>query len=193
MTLVTPIAVAVQVARALDELEIPYLVGGSLASSTHGIPRATQDIDLVVRLTGNRVDALVARLEGDFFIDRDMALDAVMRRSSFNLLHLATMLKIDLFVFDRSEHATAEMQRARTIGVGEPPYPLRICSAEDIVLQKLDWFQKGGGGSERQWRDVVGVLSVQSQAIDVAYLAHWANVMQLSVLLDKALAEAGLV
>src|SRR6266542_2452100 len=103
MILAEPIAVMLEVVAALDELQIPYLVGGSLASSVHGIPRSTDDLDLVVDLPGRLVEPLVARLEGRFYIDRDLIHDALRRRASFNIVHLATMFKVDLFTFDRSE------------------------------------------------------------------------------------------
>ncbi len=193
MILAQPIAVAIQVAKAFDDLQIHYVVGGSLASSTHGIPRVTEDVDLFVWLTGSLVEALVVRLESEFFVDRDLALDAVMHLGSFDLLHRATRFELDLFVSDRSDMSTLEMQRAKVIGLGDPAYPLRICSPEDIVLQKLDWYERDGRASDRHWHDLVGVLAVQARNIDKAYISRWAKVMGSDALLKQALLEAGLV
>ena len=167
MTLAEPIAVTLAVVRQLDELGIRYLVGGSLASSVHGIPRSTQDIDLLVELPGSKIDDLVKRLEPAFYVDRDMIADAVRRRSSFNIIDLKTMFKVDLFVSNRSPLLQEEMGRRQAVELGEPPHAVQICSAEDIVVQKLDWYEKGGRISERQWNDVVGVLTTRKTSLDL--------------------------
>jgi hypothetical protein len=103
MSLAEPIAVTLELAAGLEELGIDYVIGGSVASSLHGIPRATQDIDIVVVLWGKHVDPFVERFESSFYVDRDMVMDAIQRRASFNIVHLATMYKVDMFVSDSSE------------------------------------------------------------------------------------------
>jgi hypothetical protein len=192
MSLAEPIAITAALARILDKLGIPYLVGGSLASSVHGIPRSTQDIDILVELPGSLVAPLVKELENDFYIDRDMVLDAVRRRASFNVIDLKTMLKIDFFVSDKRPLLVEEMSRRQIVGLGEPPTPVGVCTAEDIVVQKLDWFEKGSRISERQWNDVVGVLKVRGRGLDLEYLRRWANELGVNELLAAALREAGL-
>lgn len=192
MSLAEPIAITTALARTLDKLGIRYLVGGSLASSVHGIPRSTQDIDLLVELPGAVVDALVKELEADFYIDRDMVLDAIRRRASFNVIHLRTMLKIDFFVSNRSPLLVEEMSRRQVVELGDPPTPVGVCTAEDIIVQKLDWFEKGARISERQWSDVVGVLKVQGSRLDLEYLRRWADELGVKGLLALALKEAGL-
>jgi hypothetical protein len=181
------VAVTLLVAAALDRLGIEYFVGGSVASSVHGRPRTTDDIDIVAGLAGPAVDAFVRTLEADFFVDADMIRDAVRRRASFNIIHLATMLKVDVFVLGNEDFAVEEMNRRAAV----PLRGLRIwfASPEDIVLEKLDWFKKGQGVSERQWRDVLGVLAVQGARIDLPYLRSWAARRGLSDLLERALAE----
>lgn len=190
MSLAEPIAITTALARTLDKLGIRYLVGGSLASSVHGIPRSTQDIDLLVELPGSVVDALVKELEADFYIDRDMVLDAIRRRASFNVIHLGTMFKIDFFVSNRSPLLVEEMSRRQVVELGEPPTPVGICTAEDIIVQKLDWFEKGARISERQWSDVIGVLKVRGSSLDLEYLHRWADELGVKELLARALKEA---
>jgi hypothetical protein len=190
MTLAEPIAVTLEITAALEKLGIVYLVGGSLASSVHGIPRSTQDIDLLVELPAAKIAALVAELTGRFYIDADMIHDAVRRRASFNVIHLPTMFKVDLFVSSDAPLLREEMARRQPFDLGEPPRRVYVCSAEDIVIQKLDWFEKGSRISDRQWGDLVGVLEVRGAAVDRDYLRRWASSIGVSELLERALAEA---
>ena len=192
MSLAEPIAVTLELVSGLEELGLDYVVGGSVASSLHGIPRATQDIDIVVMLWGKDVDGFVKRFESSFYVDRDMVMDAIKRRASFNLIHLATMYKVDVFVADRSDLVREELNRRLAVELGEPPRKVWVCSAEDIVLQKLDWYELGNRISDRQWLDVQGVLKVQGATLDLSYLRRWADAKGLSDLLKKALQEAGL-
>lgn len=189
MTLAEPIAVTLAVTTAFDDLGLRYLVGGSLASSVHGIPRSTEDVDLLVELPGRHVDALAAALSPSFYVDADMIRDAVLRRSSFNVIHLATMFKVDVFVSDGSPLLLEEMIRAEIVQLGDPPRDVRVCTAEDIVVQKLEWFRQGGGVSERQWRDLLGVLRVRSGRLDLEYTTRWARHLGVESLLERALAE----
>lgn len=183
-----PVLVTLRVAAELERLGVEYLVGGSIASSVHGRPRTTQDVDMVARLAGRHIPALVAALEQEFYIDAGMANDAITRRASFNIIHLATMLKVDIFVFNGDELSQAEMQRKVAV-------PLRdamvwFASPEDIVLQKLDWYRKGEGVSERQWRDTLGVIAVQGARFDLVYTRAWAEKLALTELFERALVEA---
>ena len=182
------VTVTLRVAEELDRLGIDYFVGGSVASSVHGRPRTTDDIDIVAALPDPKVDAFVENLQADFFVDAEMIRDAIHRRASFNIIHLATMLKVDVFVLGNEDFALEEMRRRAAV-------PLRgsrvwFSSPEDIVLEKLDWFRKGEGLSERQWRDVLGVLAVQGRRLDLPYLRLWAGRRGLLTLLERALTEA---
>jgi hypothetical protein len=189
MTLAEPIAITIAVVRALDGLGIRYLVGGSLASSVHGIPRSTQDIDLLVELPGKLVDSLAVELERDFYVDREMIADAVRRRACFNVIDLKTMFKVDLFVSDRSPLLLEEMERRQLVEIGDPPQSIQVCSAEDIIVHKLDWYEKGQRVSDRQWSDLIGVLAVRGAALDLGYVRRWCAQLGLTELLDRALAE----
>lgn len=186
LTAVTPVV------EAVEQLGVRYHIGGSLASSAYGIPRATADVDLVAELDLERVDALVAQLQASYYVQADSVRQAVREQGSFNLIHLETMVKVDVFVpesrpFDRSEMSRARLQ---TLDVAEGARAFYLKSPEDLVLRKLEWYRGGGEVSERQWGDVIGVLKVQAGLLDREYLTHWAAQLGLTDLLESALAEA---
>jgi hypothetical protein len=184
-------AVTVRVVRALERLGVRYLIGGSLASSLHGVPRATNDADLVAELPGAKVTAFVEDLRQDFYVDADMILDAIRRAASFNVVHLATMFKVDVFVGTRDPMVQEELSRRTEHRlVANSDLRAYFASAEDTVLQKLDWYAKGGGVSDRQWSDVLGVIKVQGAALDREYLHRWAPALGIEPLLQRALDEA---
>lgn len=191
MELAEALAVTFLVARVLDDLQIPYLLGGSLASSLHGIPRSTADADLVVDLRPEKIHPLVAALKPSFYVDEERVADAVRRRASFNAIHLSTMIKVDLFVLRDDPLSRQEMERSERIEIpGAEGSPLPVATAEDIVLQKLAWFRLGGGVSERQWADLLGVLKVRKGTLDLSYLEGWAATLEVGDLLKRALDES---
>ncbi len=185
--------VAQTLAQTLESLGIVYWIGGSLASSIHGLPRSTQDVDLVAELKEEHIHSLVAALENDFYIDRQAVQRAVHSHRSFNVIHLDTMYKADIFVLGTDRYAQAEKQRRRLEPLGKEPDASAVyfCSAEDIVLQKLRWFRKGGSVSERQLDDVQNVLKVQGNSLDYDYLHHWATELGVADLLRQALVNVG--
>ena len=194
MTLAEPVQITQLVTEALEGLGIPYLVGGSLASSLHGTPRATQDADLVVDLKPHQVMQLVKTLGPAFHVDADMIREAIRDRSSFNVIHLATMFKVDLFLLKDDPLSQAEMARRERYQISEDPQQaFFVASAEDTILQKLQWFQIGGEVSDRQWNDVIGVCRVQKGRLDVAYLQWGAQEIGIANLLNQAFQEAGIV
>lgn len=185
------LAVALRVIGTLEELGIPYHLGGSVASSVHGTPRQTRDIDLAVDLPLSAVPALVGRLQGEFYLDDERIRMAVQRRASFNLIHLGTGLKIDMFVrkgepFDQSEFQRHAPYRL----VEDPPRDVMVSSAEDIILRKLRWYRDGNEVSERQWSDILGVLKAQGERLDREYLRYWAGELGVDDLLQRVLADA---
>lgn len=181
------------VADALEALGVAYRVGGSVASSALGIGRTTLDIDLVANLRREHVDAFVERLAPDYYVDADMIIDAIRRRASFNVVHLATMMKVDVFVLKPREFDQQAFERVlqTTLGEGSPrTFPLT--TAEDIIIHKLEWFRLGGGVAQRQWDDVIGVMRLQGDALDRAHLDRWAKEVAVDDLLKRALREAGI-
>lgn len=186
------LAAIVRVVRAFDALGVDYFVGGSVASSLFGEPRLTVDADLVASLLGRHAEPFVKELAGEFYADLPAITSAIQNQSSFNLIHLETMSKVDVFVNGRSPFGVAQFARRQKKSVGqETPLELYFASAEDTVLAKLDWYRKGGEVSDRQWRDLLGVLKVQANALDEEYMKHWADQLGVKDLLLRALNQAG--
>lgn len=181
------------VAGVFDRLGITYLVGGSLASSLHGIPRATQDVDVVAAIQPGDVRDLVAALHETFYLDEDTIRQAVRERSSFNIVHLETLLKVDVFVAKQDNVSKQQMQRRQTFTIDtEARRELVVASPEDVVAQKLYWYRLGDEVSERQWSDAVGVLKVRSGRLDMDYLRRTARLLGVGDLLARACQVAGL-
>jgi hypothetical protein len=183
-----PVLVVARLARVFDELEIRYVVGGSLASSIYGIPRATQDVDLVADIRISHVEAIRSALTGEFYVDADMIRDAVQRRASFNVIHLATMFKADVFILRGDAWSREEMTRARSeeFEAPEGKVTIRFASPEDTLLHKLVWYKLGNQISDRQWGDILGVLKVQGELLDSEYLDLWAPFLDVAELLLRA-------
>lgn len=176
-------------AEALDALGIPYFLGGSLASSMQGEPRATNDIDVVVDLLPEQVDALVAGLGPDFDVDAEALRDAATRRASWNVFHVPSAMRIDVFVKGTAAYDDVEFARRRRVEL-QPGRLLAVKSPEDTVLRKLLWFRSGGEVAQSQWRDVVEVLRTSGPSLDPGYLHDWAGRLGLRDLLDRAAREA---
>jgi hypothetical protein len=176
----------------LQEIGVRHYVGGSIASSAHGVARASIDADVVAELRPEHAEMLCSALEGAYYVPEARVRDGIARRGSFNLIHLETMLKVDVFVskdrpFDRRALERARPSSAET--ADERALPL--ASAEDTVLAKLEWFRRGGEASERQWADVLGVLRAGGESIDRRYLEDGSRELAVSDLLVRALTEAG--
>jgi hypothetical protein len=176
----------------VEALGVDYYVGGSVASSAHGVPRSSIDADLVAGLEGQHVAPFVARLRTSFYVDEDRVRSAVAARRSFNLIHLDTMFKVDVFVSRRRPFDLEAQRRARALPLEGTPgaRPFSLSSAEDTVLAKLEWFRAGGEVSERQWADVVGLLKALGGRLDQAYLGRWAAGLGVGDLLDRAQRDA---
>ena len=187
------IAAARPVADALDRLGVPYYFVGSVASSLYGTPRSTVDADLVAALEESHAGALAAALAADFYVDEDMIREAIARQGMFNVIHNETAMKVDVYVLKRTPFDEESFRRRREDSFGDEPGSRTFVfgSAEDVLLYKLAWFRMGGEVSERQWKDVLGILRVQKNALDVAYLERWAVSLAVADLLARARSEAG--
>ena len=188
-TPIDPIETALLVARHLDALGILHTVGGSIASSFAGEPRSTVDIDIVAALDERHVEALVAALSAEFYVDADALGRAIRTRSSTNLIHQATQLKVDLFVAGGTPLDARQLARRQAVDLGDGRL-LYVHPPEDILLQKLRWYRRGGEVSDRQWRDIAAIVRVQGRRLDRAYLLDGAGILGVSDLLDRALGEA---
>lgn len=185
-----PMAVTLQVIDALEQVGAAYVISGSLASTIHGVVRTTLDTDIVADLSMRQVQEFAGLLAGTFYLDSDSIRDAVRKRSSFNVIHLATMFKVDVFVaknrpFDRQQLARCQPWTADP----ESGREFYVASAEDTILAKLEWFRLGNEVSDRQWRDVLGVIAVQGDRLDLPYLRKWAASLGVSDLLERALGQ----
>ena len=181
------------VAEALEQLGVLYYIGGSVASSAYGLARSTLDVDMVSALRLEHIPQLVATLKDKYYISEDSIADAIRRKASFNLLHLKSALKIDIFITKNRtyDQTAAKRIRADTISVNEDAPRFYLSAPEDVVLAKLEWLKSGGQTSERQWNDILGVLKVQGVHIDEEYLRLWAGQLGVLDLLERALVAIG--
>lgn len=163
--------VIAKVTALLDATGILYMVAGSFASSIHGKPRTTQDLDLVIDVDRTRVEALVQCLKPDeWYADLDAARDAVQRRTMFNLIDMTSGWKVDLIVRKNRPFSVAEFER-RTV-TDALGITFHVATAEDTIIAKLEW-SKASGGSERQRRDIQGILEIKAGELDRAYVERW--------------------
>ena len=187
------LAVTFQVIGALEQLGVPYVVGGSIASSIYGTPRATQDVDVIADLREVHLPLLIAALRDDFYLDEPAVREAVRQRSTFNLIHLTTMFKVDIFVAKDDPATVQELARGRPYVPPEAPdRKMALASPEDVVVQKLYWYRLGDHVSERQWTDAVQVLKVRGKILDQTYMRQLAAELGVEDLLARALGDAGL-
>jgi len=180
------------VLKAFENLFIPYYIGGSVASSIYGMARATMDVDIVADLKISHINRLKQILENEYYIDNEMIADAIRSASSFNLIHLETMIKIDVFLHKEDPYAEMALQRKRKDTLEElDKVEFYFSSPEDIIVAKVQWYKIGGFVSERQWLDVIGVIKVQGDLLDKKYLKRWSQKLGLAALMQKAFDEAG--
>jgi hypothetical protein len=176
----------------LDELGIRYYAGGSVASSIHGVPRYTGDVDLVADLALEQTDLLASKLNADFYADAAQMKEALRFGRSFNAIHFATGFKIDVFPLGKDAFHASEMARSekRVWDVDSTDsVKLQVASAEDTVLEKLIWYRRGGQISDRQWSDILGVATTRQ--LDREYLREWAPGLGIADLLERLFGEAG--
>ncbi|MEN4013114.1 MAG: hypothetical protein ROW48_13845 [Bellilinea sp.] len=185
-----PIEVTIKVTQVLESLGIPYLIGGSLASALYGMVRTTQDSDIVAEMRLEHLEPFVLALQDDFYLDDEMIAESIQRHSSFNIIHRESMFKVDVFIPRPGPFLQSQLARVqKQTFLFEPEVSANFSSPEDIILAKLEWYRLGGEVSERQWRDILGVLKTRAGELDLDYLRKWANELKVSDLLERALKE----
>jgi hypothetical protein len=188
-----PVEILNLVLGRLERMGVPYMVGGSFASSFYGKPRSTYDADLIVDLKHEHLKEFLETFQADFYVDRQQAEQAIQAKRSFNLIHIESSFKVDIFIlgirkFDREEFSRRRRQQL----TAEPPVETFLKSPEDILLSKLECYRLGGETSTTQWQDVLGILKTQAGQLDFAYLRKWAEDLGVTALLERASREAGL-
>ena len=168
-----------RVAQMLEAAGIPFMVAGSFASTAHGLPRSTQDLDLVIDPPdAAALEAMLASIPADqYYVDADAARDALRRRSMFNMIDLASGWKVDLIV--RKNRAFSRDEFARRMKMSVLGVPVFVASPEDTIVAKLEW-SKLAGGSQRQRRDVAGIVATVGAALDRAYIERWVRDLELA-------------
>jgi hypothetical protein len=174
------------VRRALDHAGVTYAIGGSWASSVHGEPRHTNDIDFVANLDARKLRPFLRALGPGFYFDEDAALQALNHGRSFNVIHQTLGYKFDFFPVSDS-HGDAELERRQVLPLPTLDTELvPVISAEDTILAKLRWYRAGGEVSDRQWRDIAGMFATSGEKLDRAYLERWAQALGLMDLYERA-------
>jgi len=181
------------VVAEFERLGVRYYVAGSLAASIYGLARTTLDVDLVADLKREHASPLVATLRRDYYVSEPMILDAIARKSCFNVICLANNFKVDVFVsrgrpYDESVFLRTHKDAFGLEGSSDRRFPFP--SPEDSLLAKMEWYRLGDETSDRQWRDILEVMMSQQNVLDREYLVHWAESLHVADLLDKAWKEA---
>jgi hypothetical protein len=185
-----PIEVTLKVTNVLENLGIPYLISGSLASTLYGMIRTTQDSDIVAEMRIEHLQPFVSALLGEFYLDEEMIAEAIQRHSSFNIIHRETMFKVDVFIPHPRPFLHSQLSRSqKQTFLFTTEISAKFASPEDTILAKLEWYREGGEVSERQWRDILGVLKTRAGALDLSYLRKWADELEVKILLEHALKE----
>lgn len=162
-----------------------------MASSFHGAVRSTMDVDLVCELNKEQIPPFIESLGGDYYVSAPAVQEAVERKSCFNLIHLTTSFKVDIFVSRNRPFDLNSMQRARLEQIADDPsLSVLIASAEDSIIAKLEWYQIGNRTSERQWDDVSRLIKLLGEQADVEYLNQAAASVGVSDLLRQLLEQA---
>jgi hypothetical protein len=174
-----------RIIQGLDAAEIPYMVVGSVASSAHGNPRSTYDVDVVIAPTPLQLTTVVRSYQQDLYADLNSAQQAMTNQSMFNVIDFSKGLKADLIFLKHRKFDLEEFSRRRKVQLhGNIAW---AASPEDVILSKLEWSKMGD--SERQYRDAMAVAAMQSTSLDVEYLRRWASDLNIEKLLHRLLTE----
>jgi hypothetical protein len=178
-----------EIIAAFDQAQIPYMVVGSFASNLYGTGRGTQDIDVVISASPERVRAFLSIIPRTrYYFDLDTALEASRRKSMFNILDMERGWKVDLIFEKPSAYHQQAFQRR--IAAEIEHVPLLAATAEDTIISKLEWAKMSE--SSRQIEDVAGILKVRNASLDRAYIENWIRELGLGSQWESARKLAGL-
>lgn len=183
-----PIAIAIDAGALLDALGVPWVTAGSIASSVHGEPRSTMDVDMVIGLRSRDVEPLAAALGRDYYVDVEAMRVALKPAGSFNAVHLASAIKVDFFTAGDDPFESARL--VSRLRVEMPIGVLYVDTPEHTLLRKLEWYRRGGEKPERQWRDVQAIARIQGERLDRQELRRWSGSLGVTDLLERLLHDA---
>lgn len=172
--------------KKLDEQNIPYMLSGSVSSSLHGQPRATNDADIVIAPAEEQLIAFLKSLGDDYYVNPDAARDAFKSNSVFNVIDIQNSWKADLIIRKNRPFSREEFQRRQKANImGLDAW---VVSPEDVILSKLEWAKNSK--SSQQFQDALGVATVQYERLDRDYMYKWAKELQVESSLERLLKQA---
>lgn len=188
------IDLAINLGEIFDKLNIPYYLSGGLASSFWGERRQTEDADIAVILEPDKIEQLIIALATEFYLSDTAIDDATRGRSnSFNIIHTASAIKADIYPIKQSNNfESSAMLRRKQVQLFSANKSIYVTSPEDIILHKLRWYKMADNYSQKQWRDILGVLKARRKILDFDYLRLWSDYLKLTPELEKALDETSL-
>ena len=176
-----------RIAAALDQAEVAYMLTGSFASAYYGVPRSTQDIDLVIAGTTVQLRKFVEGLPSNkYYADIEASLEAQRRESMFNVIDLASGWKIDMIIRKSRKFSQEEFKRRRQVNL--QGVQLFVASAEDVIISKLEWAKRTQ--SQRQIEDAAGIMKMQDASLDRSYVEKWVRELNLTQEWDGAQCQA---
>ena len=177
------------IVRALEGLQIPYLVTGSVAAMAYGEPRLTNDIDIVAAVEERHVPQLIAAFPSDgYYIDQAMIREAIHHHGQFNIIHPASGLKVDIMIRRDTAFDASRFSRTRRIHPAET-YEANFAAPEDVIIKKMEYYK--AGGSDKHLRDITGILKISGDEVDKSYISGWAARLGLDEIWDAVLKRIG--
>ena len=164
--MLTELDILRDVTRKFDQLNIQYMLTGSLAMSYYSQPRMTRDIDLVVNISQTSIKKMETLFIADYYISIDSVINAIDNEFMFNLIHTESSIKVDCIVRKKEEYRLTEFERRQKIRLTD--FDIYIVSKEDLIISKLIWFKDSN--SELQKKDIKNLLV---SGYDKDYLQRW--------------------
>ena len=174
-----------KVIKSLNASKIPYMLSGSMCSSFHGQPRATNDADIVINPTTEQLLDFINSFGSDYYVSKEAALQSLANNSMFNIIDIQTGWKADLIIQKKRDYSKQEFSRRKNANV--MGMDMSIVSPEDSILSKLEWAKTSQLST--QFNDALGVLTVQGDRLDFNYLRKWAKKLEVEDSLELILRE----